>query len=235
MPYTLDSAAEAALAAGRMVSALLMDLYCKDGDGDPLTLRFWNWPGTLDYPANDHVDDDDPVTYQSLLRRVSVDVGVRFTATLTAEPMTINFDSSRAGDDADLIGQFADANWHQGRVRARRVLLDFSTQESPSDPVWEWRGRMDHRVFQRQAQDEQTCVLTCEGGVFRVRGRNMHTRTHLDQQRRLAGDLFFQGTAIMVGLPAMWAKAPANIPGVKNPPAPGGPPADVLNATRILW
>jgi hypothetical protein len=221
MPYPLPSEATAAFAAGRMVPAVLVDFYT-----DPIK-RFWNWPDPLTYGGD---------AYVSLWNRITVDYAVRQSATLAAEPVTITLDASRIGDNDDPVGGFVDLDWHQRRVRVRVVLLDFDTMESPSDPVWEWRGRMDHRQLNRAPGTEQTLVLTCEGGLFRIRGRRMHTRTDRDQRTRSAADRFFDLTPIMAVRTPIWGKASANIPGVRvisSPGGGGGGGFDVLDASNI--
>jgi hypothetical protein len=153
---------------------------------------------------------------------MTVNRDIRFSQTLASEPCKITFDGSRAGDDEDPIGQFTDRDWHQRKVRVRQVLLDPDTWTSPTTPIWEWNGRMDKAQYVRQADQPQQLTLTCESGLFRVRGRNMHTRTHADQQRRAAGDLFFQPTPLMIGLPIVWGKNVVDLPGGRYAGAGGG-------------
>jgi len=228
MPYPLDAESEAALAAGRLCTADLVDFYLADSEGAPLTLRAWSWPGEIDYPANDAIDDTDPVTYESMHKRMDVAKSVRLAATLAAEPLQIVLDGSRSADDDDWVGRFVDADWHQRPMRIRQILFNFDTQASATDPVWEWHGRLDHRQLSTQKDQPQTWSVSCEGGLFRVRGRRLHTRSHADQQRRLAGDLFYRGTPNMVGRPLVWAKAQGNVVGAAggssgNPPRPFTP------------
>ena len=231
MPYPLSSDAEALIATGRLGKAMLVDLYCADGDGDPLTLRLWDRPGTFSFIANDLVDGpgrsdppalDDMVTYLSMRGRMQVQREIRFTATLASEPLKIMLDGSRSGDDDDLVGQWVDADWHQRNVRVRQVAINKDTGAALPDPVWEWNGRQDYRQRPRQAKLPLQWQLTCQPGMFRVQGRNQHTRTHADQQRRLSGDLFFQTTPAMVGLQPVWGRTTANVPGMRSTSAGGG-------------
>lgn len=218
MSYPLSSEALAAIAAGRLHSAVLLDLYCRDDDGDPLTLRAWDQPGVLTYAADDTVDGEDtPVDYLSLAGRLQVDVAVRASATLAAEPLIITMDGSRVTDDDDITGAFASAQWHQLRARVRRILLDFETGASPTAPIWEWRGLMDHRQFVTNPGDPDQVILTCEGGLMRTKGRRMHTRTHADQQGRAAGDLFFQATPVMAGMAPSFGKLALGQSNPRNP------------------
>ena len=66
-----------------------------------------------------------------------------------------------------LPDSFASAQWHQLRMRLRRILLDVDTGASPTAPVQEWRGLMDHRQFVDQPGQASQIVLTCEGGLMR--------------------------------------------------------------------
>jgi hypothetical protein len=223
MPYNLSTEASSALASGRMAIAVLIDLYL---DGGPL--RVWNWPGQLAFPANDALGGAGDVTYQSLFQRMEVTRSIQQTASLQAEPLTVVFDASRAGDDEDLIGQFTDGAWHQRKMRVRVILLDSETFVSPIDPVWEWHGRMDHREFMRQPGQPTQVRLTGEGGLFRIRGRNLRTRSHEDQQRRQSGDLFFREVAQMVAIPISWNRS-APLPTV-SVGAPAGDPNQSLAA-----
>jgi hypothetical protein len=213
MPYPVPAGAQARIDAGRTTQALLLDFYLKDGAGDALTLRCWNWPGELSYPAVDHIDGADPVTYADMHRRIEIERSIRFSTSLASEPLRVTLDGSTAGDDDDFTGKLTDAKWHQRTFRIRQVELLLDTGESPTDPVWSWRGRLDERSFTRQADNPTKLVITAQGGTFRIRGRRMHTRTHADQQRRLAGDKFFEGTPLMVAIPPLWMRSYANIPG----------------------
>lgn len=215
MPYPLDTDTEADIAAGRVRPCDLVDFYVRDGVGDPDTLRCWNWPGEAVYPGTADLDGStDDVTYESLYGRIAVPKGLRTSATLASEPMVITLDGSRSDDDADWVGRFVDSDWHQCRVRVRQVLMHFETGAHRDQPAWEWRGLLNHRDLVLKDGDASVWNVTCEGGLFRIRGRRLRSRTHEDQQRRSAGDQFYKGTAVMVGLPLNWAKAPASIPGV---------------------
>jgi hypothetical protein len=85
--------------------------------------------------------------------------------------------------------------------------------------MWEWRGLLDHRELTQQDGQPQIWDVTCQGGLFRIRGRRLKTRSHTDQQLRSAGDMFYSGTANMIGRPLNWAKKPANIPGAAAGPS----------------
>lgn len=221
MPYPVDSNFEAAVAAGRIKTADLVDFYVKNSGGAPAFLRAWTWPGTCSYDANDPDEIDGavgatPVSYETMNGRMSVNKALRLSATLSSEPLIILLDASRSGDDEDFVGRFVDANWHQCRVRVRQILLDFDSETVGADPVWEWHGLLDHRNLTSKTGEAAFWEVKCQAGLFRVRGRRLRLRTHEDQQRRSAGDDFYKGTAAMVGLPLIWGKSPANIPGVKS-------------------
>lgn len=225
MPFPLDSDTENAIAAGEIQSADLVDFYLKTGGGSPLTLRCWTWPGSASYPGTTDLDGSTSnVTYVSMEGRIRIAKSIRLAASLSAEPLNITLDGSRSSDDADWVGQFVDANWHQARVRVRSVMISLTTGSLHSLPHWEWRGLIDHRNLTSQADQPQTWEVKCQGGLFRVRGRRLNGRNHENQQKRLAGDLFYKGTPRMVGVPLIWARAPANIPGVRTVAgsAPGG-------------
>lgn len=222
MPFPLDSDTEAAIATGRIRDACLVDLYLADSGGAPLTLRFWNWPDATAYPGTPDLDGSTAAqTYDSLAGRFTVSRGIRQAASLAAEPLTLTLDGSRSGDDADIVGRFVDADWHQRRMRVRCVMRNLTTGALHAQPHWEWRGLIDHRNLVSREGQPQIWETTCQGGLFRVRGRRLRTRSHEDQQRRSAGDLFYAGTPKMVAVPMFWARAQASIPGVRT--QGGGP------------
>lgn len=212
MPFPLDTDTEAAIAAGRIKDAYLLDFYL-----DGLTLRAWNWPDDGAYPGTTELDGTTSnQTYESMVGRMSIARGMRQSASLSSEPLIVTLDGSKSDDDADWVGRFVDGTWHQGRMRVRCVMRSMTTGALLAQPHWEWRGLIDHRNLTSQVDQPQTWEVKCQGGLFRVRGRRLRTRSHEDQQRRSAGDMFYVGTAKMVGVPLIWAKAPANIPGIKS-------------------
>jgi hypothetical protein len=147
---------------------------------------------------------------------------IRFTATLASEPLKITVDGSRSLDDDDIVGQWVKSDWYQRNVRVRQVVINPASGAVLEGACWEWNGRMDYRQRPRQGDQPLAWELTCQPGLFRVQGRNMHTRTHADQQRRLAGDLFFQGTPAMVALQPVWGRTTANVPGIRASFTGGG-------------
>jgi len=130
MPYPTDAAIDAAIAAGQIKAADLVDFYVKDGVTDaPLVLRGWTWPGTASYPGTvSHDGSTASNTYESLFGRIVINKTIRTAQSLSSEPLRIQLDASRSSDDADFAGRFADSNWHQGRFRLRQVLLDWQTE-----------------------------------------------------------------------------------------------------------
>lgn len=217
MPFPLDVDTEAAIAAGRIKTADLVDFYLRDGGGDPLILRAWTWPDSAVYPGTADLDGGTSNnTYESLYGRIQITKNIRMAAALSSEPMTITLDGSRSGDDEDWVGRFVDADWHQARVRVRSVMLNFATQALHALPHWEWRGLIDHRNLTLQDGKPASWEVKCQGSLFRVRGRRLKTRSHQDQQVRAAGDQFYKGTARMVGIPLMWGRLPAAIQGVQS-------------------
>lgn len=215
MPFPLDAETEADIASGKVRSADLIDLYVRDGDGNPATQRCWNWIGPASYPGTADLDGDTSnQTYESMYGRVRIAKGLRMAASLSSEPLVITLDGSRSGDDEDWVGRFVDSQFHQCRVRVRCVMISRATNAFRSQPHWEWRGLIDHPNLTLQEGQAASWEVKCQGGLFRVRGRRLTTRSQEDQQRRSAGDKFYIGTAKMVGLPLNWAKAPANIPGL---------------------
>lgn len=234
MVYPVSSGFEADVAAGRIKSADLVDLYTKDGAGDPAFLRAWTFPGTCTYKANDPdgvagaVGNSD-VSYESMCGRIIVKKALRMSASLSSEPLQILLDASRSGDDADWVGRFVDRKWHECRMRVRSIRLNVVTEAVDPEPFWEWHGLIDHANLVRKPSvngeegEPQYWELKCQGGLFRVRGRRNRTRSHEDQQIRKAGDKFYQGTPLMVSVPLIWNKAPAALPGVvSNGGAAGG-------------
>src|SRR5690606_32315408 len=111
MPFPLDSDTEAAIAAGRIKTADLVDFYLRDSEGDPLTLRFWNWPDSASYPGTEDLDGSTAGnTYESMCARMGIAKGIRMAASLSSEPLVITLDGSRSDDDDDLVGKFVDAD-----------------------------------------------------------------------------------------------------------------------------
>ncbi len=208
MPHILSPEAEAAFAAGLIAPVVLVDFYLATSEGDPLTLRMSSREFDLTFAANDGIDGTDAVAYSPMFQRMNVDLSVRQAIGFASQPITITLDGSRAGDDEDLTGLFADADWHQRPMRVRLIVVNVETLATPSAPEYEWRGRLDHRDFRRQPDQPSRIVITAQGGIFRVRGANRRLRTHEDQQRRLAGDMFFSGTARMVAAGIVWGKNP---------------------------
>lgn len=220
MPYAFDSAFEARRDAGSWGDAHLVDLYCLDGESDA-PIRLCDRVEDLVYDAGDHVDAGD-ATYVAMEGRMRVDRTIRFQQNLATDPAKIYFDAAAAGDDDDPIGQFSDRTWHQLACRIRQITFDADTGGSPSDPVWQWVGRMDFRQNMRQGLEANQLVLTAQGGLFRIRGRNMKTRTHEDQQRRLSGDLFFQDLPKMVGITLNFGKRAIELRGARGAGRAGG-------------
>lgn len=217
MPYPTDAAIDAAIAAGRIKAADLVDFYVKVG-GSPVVLRAWTWPGTAQYPGTVALDGSTANrTYESMYGRMIINKTIQSAQSLSSEPLRIQIDASRTSDDADWAGRFADSDWHQGRVRVRQVLLDWDTEVLGAVPLREWHGLLDHAELVFPAPDGaiqvQTWDITCQGGLFRIRGRRLKTRSHADQQKRDAGDMFYVDTAAMVGRPLNWAKALGATPG----------------------
>lgn len=211
MPFPLDSTFEDRIDAGRWGDAHLVDLYCLTGETDA-PIRLCDRQEDLVYDAGDHVDAGD-ATYVAMQNRMSIDRSIRFQQSMATDPAKIYFDAAAAGDDDDPIGQLTDRTWHFLGVRIRQISFDADTGATPSDPVWQWVGRMDFRQYVRQAGEVTQLVLTSQGGLFRIRGRNMKTRTHEDQQNRLAGDLFFQDLPKMVGIALNFGKKLVQIRG----------------------
>mgnify|MGYP000373536591 CR=1 FL=1 len=216
--YPTDAATDAAIDAGKIKTADLVDMYLKTSGGSTLNLRAWSWPGTASFPGTLDLDGSTSNnSYESMFGRMIIAKTIRQAASLGSEPLDIQFDASRSGDDEDFVGRFVDAKWHQARIRVRQVLLDWTTEALASAPMWEWRGLLDHRELVEPPLDtpDQPRVwnVSCQGGLFRVRGRRLSTRSDADQQRRSPGDRFYSETAKMVGRPLNWSKAPGNIPG----------------------
>ncbi len=218
MPYPTDSAIDAAIAAGRIKAADLFDFYVKDELGAPLVLRAWTWPGEAHYPGTEVLDGSTAdQTYESMYGRMVAHKTVRTAQSLSSEPLRLQLDASRSGDDDDWVGRWADSDWHQGRFRLRQVMLDWQTEVLGAVPLREWHGLLDHAELvyppSDRATDPATWDITCQGGLFRVRGRRLKTRSHADQQVRSEGDAFYRDTATFVGRPLIWAKAQNATPG----------------------
>jgi hypothetical protein len=219
MPYPTNASIDAAIAAGKIKAADLIDFYVKNrGTGVPFVLRAWTWPGTASYPGTVALDGSTASNdYESMYGRLVIAKTIRTAQSLSSEPLRIQLDASRSADNADWVGRFVDSDWHQGRVRMRQVLLDWDSEVLGAVPLREWYGLLDHAELVYPSPDggsePATWDITCQAGLFRVRGRRLKTRSHADQQNRSAGDLFYVDTATMVGRPLNWAKALGATPG----------------------
>jgi len=199
MAIPLTQSAQDALDAGKLIPATLIDFYCAD-----IILHGWSWPGELVFEG---------VQYESLYERITITKRVKTSATLASSPMTIALDASRARDDTDIIGKFIDADYHQSKIRVRTVQLNLNTDPITIDGVLdEYNGRMDVRPINHAPNQEHIIELRCEGGIFRLRGRNMRARTHEDQQIRAPGDRFFEHTPRRVVENPYWGVKPENMP-----------------------
>jgi hypothetical protein len=216
--YPTDSATDDAIASGKTKTCQLVDFYAS-----PTPLHCWDWWGSRTYPGTDDLDGSTAdLTYESMEGRITVDRAIRQAASLGGEPLRMMLDGSRSGDDADFVGRLVDSDWHQCRVRVRQVMLDFATEALHSLPMWEWRGLLDHQELTLMPGQPSLWAATCQGGLFRVRGRRLRTRSHEDQQRRDAGDDFYKGTAGMVGVPLNFGKQQGNVVGAAAAPSVGG-------------
>lgn len=219
MPYPTNADIDAAIAAGRIKAADLVDFYVKNrSTGVPFVLRAWTWPGSASYPGTVSLDGSTASqTYESLYGRIVIGKTIRTAQSLSSEPLRIQLDASRSSDNADWVGRFVDSNWHQGRVRVRQVLLNWDTEALGAVPLRQWHGLLDHAELvyppPEGGGEPATWDVTCQAGLFRVRGRRLKTRSHADQQIRSAGDNFYKDTASMVGRPLNWAKALGATPG----------------------
>ncbi len=199
MAKAYSQALRDAMATGSVAVAILIDM-----ETDPI-LRAWTWPGTLAF---------DGESYVSLEGEVDIQGSIKSTATLASEPLQITFDASRIRDDDHFVGQFGSSDWSQRKIRVRKAIINpAASPVEVIDVIDDWRGRMDKREVIRQINSPELLQLTCENGLFRIRGRNLHTRTHADQQQRLPGDTFYKNTAERIAVKPFWGKSPVNIPG----------------------
>lgn len=182
--------------------AVLVDLYC-----GATTFHWWSWPGVLNYES---------VAYQDGFQRFTFQTSLKATQGLGSNPFSFVLDGSALSDNEDLIGAWWDSDWHLKPVRVRKVRLSGNPASGVVTVLGVRRtywGTQDER--QRVTADDipTTVELTCTAGVFKVRGRNLRTRTHADQQLRSPGDLFYKNTAAKVGVVPPWGRNDGDIPG----------------------
>lgn len=193
MALLFTPAVQAKWDAGLLHQAILLDLYCENE-----TLHGWTWPGPMEFEG---------ITYESLYEIVHIDTEVQLSLGLQAPETEITFDGSRVTDHDHFVGKFWQSVWHQRRMRWRIVLI-----EPEADPmsvvgiIESYHGRMDYRSEIEAPGGVDVVTLSCEGGLFRVRGRNMHTRTHADQQLRAPGDRFFDLVSEKQATNPVWGK-----------------------------
>lgn len=208
MPRSFTNDAQDAIEAGDIESALFIELMT-----EPEALYCWNGIRAVTIGGQD---------YEPLGDRVRVEGDVVAQLGLVAEPIRIVFDAGAILDNTDFAGRLADSTWHQRRVTVREAL--FTPGSTYMDFIgwgFTWQGRMDVSPTINQPGAESVRELNCEGGTFRYRGRNLHTRTNENQKRLSAGDLFFERTPIAPKEVLPWWKRRTAIPGIGGGGATG--------------
>lgn len=193
-----DATTRGMMRAHRIEPVLLLDLFV-----DTTSLHCAStFVPMIGWDVGDGVSRD----YEALESRWSVgDDFISMGSGLSPEPLNINFDASRAGDDSDFVGRFVDAAWHRRRARLTIVAAAVgSGRATLVRNIISWEGEMDFRTFPETENAPQTMILTIESGTFRYLGRNAQTRTDENQQRFFPGDIFFQDLPGLIGRELPW-------------------------------
>ncbi|MEO0955689.1 MAG: hypothetical protein AAFY12_11900 [Pseudomonadota bacterium] len=163
----------------------------------------------------------DSNTYEPSFHKWSVEGEISTGVNLVPEPLTLRFDGADQYVEGSFLERLLDRTWAQRGMKLTGLLLNTETKVVIGE-FMVWTGRMDTLEFSEQPGGESLAVLTCEGGPFRVLGRNMTTASHADQQRRNPNDLLFKNQASKVGRRMPFGVKQVDVPGSNTGGGGGG-------------
>lgn len=198
MPRTWATGVQNALASGNLSVAWLLELVT-----DELTLRTTNRNIEVTY---------DGAVYEAAHHGWQIEGEISTGTNLVPEPLTLSFDGADQYDSTSILRRLLDRTWAQREMTLTGLLLNTSDKSVIGD-FMTWKGRMDTFEITEQAGAASIAVLVCEGGPFRVLGRNHTTASHADQQRRSPTDLFFKNQASKVGKRMPFGVKQVEVPG----------------------
>lgn len=161
------------------------------------------------------------VVYTPAYHDWSIQGEISTGANLVPEPITIQFNGADQYVNGSILETLLDRTWAQRPMKLTGLLLN-TQDKSVIGEFMVWTGRMDTLEFTEQTGAESIAVMVCEGGPFRVLGRNMTTASHADQQRRNANDLLFKNQASKVGRRMPFGVKQVDVPGNNSGGGGGG-------------
>lgn len=209
MVRTWVSAVETAMNDGSLATAWLLEM-----STDEDTLRTNDRSLDLTYNS---------VVYEAAFHAWHIEGEISTGANLVPEPLTLRFDGADQYDTSSILARLIARTWAQRPVTLTGLLLN-TQDKSILGEFMVWKGRMDTMEFSEQPGGESLAVMTCEGGPFRVLGRNMTTASHADQQRRNSSDLLFKNQASKVGRRMPFGVKQVEVPGSNSGGGGGGIP-----------
>ena len=198
MVRTWATGVQNAMDAGQLSTAWLLEL-----ETDEDTLRTTDRGIEITHNSN---------TFEAAHHSWKIEGEISTGANLVPEPLTLSFDGADQYESTSILARLIARTWAQRPMSLTGLLLDTS-DKSVIGEFMVWKGRMDTMEFTEQGGAEALAVMVCEGGPFRVLGRNMTTVSHADQQRRNASDLLFKNQASKVGRRMPFGVKQTTVPG----------------------
>jgi hypothetical protein len=203
MPLPMTSDVRNALKARNIANVWIMEMFT-----DEATLRGCSVGKSLSFESN---------TFEPLGDDFKISGQIKTGVDLVSEPLVIELNAAGILDDTTFVGRLVDNQWYQRRIRVRQLL--FTPGEHFNNLIgscFEWFGYMD--MFEEGAAEDEsaTLILTCESGIFRARGRNMHTYTDKDQRLYDAADASFVNTATKPFQSIPFGESWSTVPGYRG-------------------
>lgn len=214
MPRTWASNVQTAMESGQLSVAWLLEMQT-----DELTLRTTNREIEITYNS---------AVYEPAYQGWEISGTLSTGSNLVPEPLTLTFDGADQYVEGTLLERLLDNTWSQRPMALTGLLLNIADR-SVIGEFMRWLGRMDTIDFTEHTGSKAIAVMTCEGGPFRVLGRNMSTVSHADQLRRNPTDMFFKNQASKVGSRMPFGVKQVNIPGTNVTTMTGRPGANFGN------
>lgn len=191
------SEAEAILRDGPIQYARIVDVYLDTG-----TRHYWELyhPITID-------DGDGEVTYTPVGGRIVPPSEYSQDQSLDGSTHDIQFDSSRAADNSDFVGELVDADIVQRRVRVRSVL--FRPHTNMTEPVWIFNqqdGIVDEISDSLAVGAESIITLRLSSGTFSYLERRAQTYTPAVQKILHPNDTSLTLIAPLVDVELPWGQ-----------------------------